>query len=76
MNIVVPSNPPSPTSIYSCIQTPQMNFTISSATPPGRYLMRVEHLNLENGNMYKGSQIFLNCAHIEVMGTVQVHLDR
>jgi hypothetical protein len=46
-----------------------MHFTIPKATPPGKYLMRAEHLNMANGNSYKSTEMFINCAHIEVTGS-------
>ncbi|KAF2827236.1 hypothetical protein CC86DRAFT_405374 [Ophiobolus disseminans] len=44
----------------------QMNFTIPKTTPPGRYLLRGEHLNIQPD--YNHTQMFINCAHIEVTG--------
>ncbi|CAI6336172.1 unnamed protein product [Periconia digitata] len=44
-----------------------MNFTIPASTPPGKYLMRAEHLNI--ATYYKSTQMFINCAHIEVTGS-------
>jgi hypothetical protein len=44
----------------------QMNFTIPETTPPGKYLMRVEHLNISP--FYKSTEMYVNCAHIEVSG--------
>ena len=43
-----------------------MNFTIPKATPPGKYLARVEQFYLAS----KGSstQQYISCAHIEVTG--------
>ncbi|KAF2831422.1 hypothetical protein CC86DRAFT_463311 [Ophiobolus disseminans] len=46
-----------------------MNFTIPAATPPGKYLFRAEHLNVVNGATYKATEMFINCAHIEVTGS-------
>ncbi|KAI1180963.1 lytic polysaccharide monooxygenase [Nemania sp. FL0916] len=48
-----------------------MNFTIPASTPPGKYLMRIEHIwpilplwEL----LHMQAQFFISCAHIEVMG--------
>lgn len=46
-----------------------MNFTIRKATPPGKYLMRAEHLNMVNGGSYKSTEMSINCAHIEITGS-------
>lgn len=43
-----------------------MNFTIPKTTPPGKYLVRVEHFNISP--YYNGTQQFINCAHVEVTG--------
>ncbi|KAF2866960.1 glycosyl hydrolase family 61-domain-containing protein [Massariosphaeria phaeospora] len=47
-------------------QVNQMNFTIPKSTPPGKYLMRVEHLNIMT--FYKSTQMYVNCAHVEISG--------
>lgn len=47
----------------------QMNFTIPTATPPGKYLLRAEHLNMENGGSYKTTEMYQACAHVEITGT-------
>ncbi|KAF2729682.1 hypothetical protein EJ04DRAFT_568437 [Polyplosphaeria fusca] len=44
----------------------EMNFTIPPTTPPGKYLVRVEHFNISP--YYNLTQMFINCAHIEVTG--------
>jgi hypothetical protein len=46
-----------------------MNFTIPEATPPGKYLFRAEHLNMENGGSYKVTEVYQACAHVEITGT-------
>ncbi|KAF2439178.1 lytic polysaccharide monooxygenase [Karstenula rhodostoma CBS 690.94] len=46
-----------------------MNFTIPAATPPGKYLLRAEHLNMENGGSYKTTEMYQACAHVEITGT-------
>ncbi|KAF2117915.1 glycosyl hydrolase family 61-domain-containing protein [Lophiotrema nucula] len=43
-----------------------MNFTIPKTTPPGKYLLRVEHFNISP--YLNGTQQFINCAHVEVGG--------
>lgn len=45
-----------------------MNFTIPEATPPGKYLLRAEHLNIENGASYKTTEMYQACAHVEITG--------
>ncbi|KAF2263667.1 hypothetical protein CC78DRAFT_617452 [Lojkania enalia] len=42
-----------------------MNITIPKATPPGKYLLRAEQIYSYWGT---DNQIYLNCAHIEVLG--------
>ncbi|KAI0506806.1 lytic polysaccharide monooxygenase [Xylaria bambusicola] len=46
---------------------PEMNFTIPKATPPGQYLVRVEHFNISP--MLGQTQLFVNCAQVEVLGS-------
>ncbi|KAJ4355571.1 uncharacterized protein N0V89_003591 [Didymosphaeria variabile] len=46
-----------------------MNFTIPAATPPGKYLLRAEHLNMENGGFYKTTEMYQACAHVEITGS-------
>lgn len=46
-----------------------MNFTIPAATPAGKYLLRVEHLNMANGNSYKTTEMYQSCAHVEIEGS-------
>ncbi|KAF2872273.1 glycoside hydrolase family 61 protein [Massariosphaeria phaeospora] len=43
-----------------------MNFTIPPTTPPGKYLMRLEHwmADYRKGN----SQWYVSCAHVEIKG--------
>jgi hypothetical protein len=43
-----------------------VNFTIPITTPPGKYLLRIEHF-FPSGNLGQ-SQWFVNCAHINVVG--------
>jgi hypothetical protein len=43
-----------------------MNFTIPKTTPPGKYLVRVEHFNISP--YYNMTQMFVNCAQVEVTG--------
>ena len=43
-----------------------MNFTIPATTPPGYYLVRVEHNNLSKDG--EGTQFFIGCAHVRVIG--------
>ena len=45
----------------------KMNVTIPKTTPPGKYLVRVEHFNISP--YYNGTQQFINCAHVEVTGS-------
>lgn len=46
-----------------------MNFTIPAATPPGKYLMRAEHMNLDNGWTKGAAEMYLKCAQVEVTGS-------
>ncbi|KAF2677479.1 lytic polysaccharide monooxygenase [Lentithecium fluviatile CBS 122367] len=47
-------------------QVNKLSFTIPKTTPPGKYLMRAEHLNILTS--YKGTQMYANCAHLEITG--------
>ncbi|KAK4035332.1 glycosyl hydrolase family 61-domain-containing protein [Parachaetomium inaequale] len=42
------------------------NFTIPATTPPGKYLMRIEHFMPTN--MFNYSQWYVNCAHVNIIG--------
>ena len=44
-----------------------MNFTIPATTPPGKYLMRLEHWMVEFRKGY--SQWYVACAHVEIKGS-------
>lgn len=58
-------------SFKSCqnINSLKMNFTIPKTTPPGKYLIRVEHFNISP--QFKQTQMFVNCAQVEVTGSGQ-----
>lgn len=43
-----------------------LNVTIPKNTPPGEYLVRVEHFNISP--YWNQTQMFVNCAQIEVRG--------
>lgn len=45
---------------------PDFNFTIPQATPPGKYLMRIEQFFPTDS--YNYTQWYVNCAHINVIG--------
>lgn len=45
-----------------------MNFTIPASTPPGHYLLRVEHLNMLQAHVRGGVELFPSCAHVEITG--------
>ncbi|KAI1263467.1 glycosyl hydrolase family 61-domain-containing protein [Xylariaceae sp. FL1019] len=45
----------------------EMNFTIPAATPPGKYLVRVEHFNISP--VLNATQMYVNCAQVEVTGS-------
>ena len=47
----------------------QMNFTIPAATPPGKYLLRAEHLAVHLAMNYKGAEMYPACAQIEITGS-------
>ncbi|KAF2732510.1 hypothetical protein EJ04DRAFT_608208 [Polyplosphaeria fusca] len=44
-----------------------MNVTIPATMPPGKYLLRIEHLFLRTG--IKQTNFFVSCAHLEVKGS-------
>ncbi|KAK7225317.1 hypothetical protein V2G26_013320 [Clonostachys chloroleuca] len=46
---------------------PEMNFTIPASTPPGLYLVRVEHFNISP--YFNQTQMYVNCAQVEVTGS-------
>jgi hypothetical protein len=45
---------------------PAMNATIPEKTPPGKYLLRTEHLFLRRE--FKNTNFFVSCAHLEITG--------
>ena len=45
----------------------QMDFTIPKSTPPGKYLLRAEHLNVKP--IYNGAEMYINRAHVEITGS-------
>ncbi|KAF2682062.1 lytic polysaccharide monooxygenase [Lentithecium fluviatile CBS 122367] len=45
---------------------PGMNFTIPERTPPGKYLLRVEHLYVRP--VWNTTQFYIACAQVEVVG--------
>ena len=51
-----------------------MNFTIPSTTPPGKYLLRVEHLYVRP--VYGTTQFYIQCAQIEVLDTYRREIAR
>jgi hypothetical protein len=52
---------------FILLDTLAMNFTIPATTPPGKYLMRIEHwmVDYRKGN----SQWYVSCAHVDIMGS-------
>lgn len=44
-----------------------MNFSIPKSTPPGKYLMRIEHI-FQYSYRFNNTQFYVNCAHIDVKG--------
>ncbi|KAK1990953.1 fungal cellulose binding domain-containing protein [Colletotrichum falcatum] len=48
-------------------QKDRIEFTIPAATPPGNYLVRVEHIAIHEGHVGK-AQFYMECAHIKVTG--------
>ncbi|KAF2183991.1 lytic polysaccharide monooxygenase [Zopfia rhizophila CBS 207.26] len=47
--------------------TTGMNFTIPKTTPPGKYLLRIEHL--QPSYLFNMSQWYINCAHVNIVGS-------
>ena len=45
---------------------PGFNFTIPATTPPGRYLLRVEHLYVRP--VWNTTQFYIACAQVEIVG--------
>ncbi|KAF2835028.1 lytic polysaccharide monooxygenase [Patellaria atrata CBS 101060] len=44
----------------------QARFTIPKTTPPGKYLLRFEHIFLNT--YFNNTQYYQNCAHVEIVG--------
>ncbi|KAI2632439.1 glycoside hydrolase [Hypomontagnella submonticulosa] len=51
--------------VWGTYRLDSYNFTIPKTTPPGKYLLRFEHIfpNMED------AQIYPNCAHVEIVNT-------
>ncbi|KAF2476827.1 uncharacterized protein BDR25DRAFT_370629 [Lindgomyces ingoldianus] len=52
---------------WALISKPSMNFTIPKTTPPGKYLMRVEHI-FSFSSKFNDTQFYVSCAQIDVKG--------
>ncbi|KAG8968508.1 hypothetical protein FRC03_007159 [Tulasnella sp. 419] len=46
----------------------QVTFSIPAAVPSGEYLLRVEHIALHGASTANGSQHYISCANIKVVG--------
>lgn len=57
---------PASKTVWSLDEQTSMNATIPKTTPPGKYLMRIEHLFAIN--QLHQSQWFVSCAHVEISG--------
>ncbi|KAH7128616.1 fungal cellulose binding domain-containing protein [Dendryphion nanum] len=57
---------PKNSTTWSLYEERAINFTIPRTTPPGLYLMRVEHF-LPSA-LFNQSQWFVSCAHVEILG--------
>ncbi|KAF2831558.1 glycoside hydrolase family 61 protein-like protein [Ophiobolus disseminans] len=53
---------------WPAYQKSTVSFTIPSATPSGKYLVRVESIALHQAQNVGGAQIYLSCAQVEVTG--------
>jgi hypothetical protein len=45
---------------------PGMNFSIPLTTPPGKYLLRIEHMYVRSA--FNTTQFYIECAQIDVVG--------
>ena len=45
----------------------EVTFSIPESTPPGKYLLRIEHIYLQQDA--ETTQFYMNCAHIEIIGS-------
>ncbi|KAF1955754.1 hypothetical protein CC80DRAFT_414304 [Byssothecium circinans] len=52
--------------VWSTRGKTRMNFTIPETTPPGHYLLRVEHLYVRP--TYNTKQFYIACAQVEIRG--------
>ncbi|KAH7116180.1 glycoside hydrolase [Dendryphion nanum] len=46
---------------------PSMNFKIPKTTPPGKYLLRAEHI-FPYDSSFNRTQFYLSCAHLDIKG--------
>lgn len=47
----------------------KVTFDLPKDTPPGQYLLRVEHIGLHSASSFGGAQFYISCAQIEVSGS-------
>jgi len=47
----------------------EYKFKIPAATPPGKYLLRIEHIGLHVAQGSSGAQFYISCAQINVVGS-------
>jgi hypothetical protein len=52
---------------WGTYQAKSWNFTVPSATPPGDYLLRFEHIYPLPADSLQGSQFYANCAHVRIL---------
>ncbi|KAI0122339.1 glycoside hydrolase family 61 protein [Daldinia grandis] len=52
---------------WDLVSSPEMTFTIPKTTPPGKYLMRAEHV-FPFSSAWNVTQFYISCAHINVIG--------
>ncbi|OCL02080.1 lytic polysaccharide monooxygenase [Glonium stellatum] len=50
-------------------QVSQYTFKIPASTPPGLYLLRVEHIAVHSAKTVDGAQFYIACAQIDVRGS-------
>ncbi|KAL5351190.1 hypothetical protein ACLOAV_003041 [Pseudogymnoascus australis] len=47
----------------------EYTFEIPSSTPPGEYLLRIEHIALHSAGTADGAQFYISCAQLKISGS-------
>ncbi|KAK2810363.1 hypothetical protein FQN50_003094 [Emmonsiellopsis sp. PD_5] len=54
---------------FPSMDATEYTFEIPAATPPGEYLLRIEHVGLHGASEVGGAQFYISCAQVKIEGT-------